>query len=186
MRLSKTILTFAFLAFAVPGCSFRTAAQTPDISASHGPIGILGVIAAVHPSSIVVKNDAGNRIVDIFPTSHILRPFPISLRQLHVGDDVMVWYASEVHGVAVASEIVVSPAKWGGRITAVHQQSLVLKGDGGPGNAPGRVVVLLDKRTTYIQGKPRDLSIGRFVEVTGSCLGPKRMQASAVDVWLRE
>ena len=95
----------------------------------------------------------------------------------------MVWYSNEAHGLAVASGITVSPAKWDGRITACHQQSFTLVGDGGPGDSPGHVVVFLDKRTTYLQGKLQDLKVGRFVEATGSCLGPKRIQASAVDIW---
>lgn len=72
---------------------------------------------------------------------------------------------------------------WGGTIIAIYPHRFVMFGKGRVGEAPGHVTVLLDGDANYDESTLKDLRVGRYVEVSGSILAPKRVQAAAVRIW---
>jgi len=145
--------------------------------------GSRGKVAAIHDDSVAVKNDDGALVFRVNADTKIWRGSSIRLNQLHLGDDVIVQCVTNQSGGATATDILANFTRWAGTITAVHPRSIVIVGGGGPGEATGHVEVLLDVHTTFAQGTPKDLKVGRDVEVSGLDLGHKRVQASALNIW---
>jgi Domain of unknown function (DUF5666) len=140
----------------------------------------LGIVAAVHGNALTIKNDDGTKVYQVNQQTEIIRGSKVSLNKLRVGDDVMLWCAGDG---GIATSILVNFTRWGGTITAIYPHSFAMFGKGRVGEAPGHVTVLLDGDTNYVQSTLKDLKVGRDVEVSGSIIGPKRVQATAVRIW---
>jgi hypothetical protein len=112
--------------------------------------------------------------------TEITRGGTVSLSKVRVGDNVMLWCAGDG---SIATDILVNFTHWAGTITAIYANRFVMYGRGRVGEAPGRVTILLDGNTNFDQCTLKDLKAGRDVEVSGSIMAPKRVQATAVHIW---
>jgi hypothetical protein len=129
-----------------------------------------------------VKDDYGTSVFRVNSDTKIWRGRYVSLNQLHVGDDVMVWFVANGSGGAIATNIAANITRLDGTITIVRAHSIEIVGGGGAGEADGHVQVFMDDHTMFAQGTAKDLKVGRVVEVTGLDLGHKRVQASALNI----
>jgi hypothetical protein len=175
----RCIRALLFASVVVAGCVPSLSGQVsgvPDKSS-----GATGVLVAVRDGSISVKNDDGTNLFHVNSVTKIWRGRYVKLSQLHLGDDVMVWFTSASSG-AIATDVVANFTRLDGRITAVRPHSIEIVGGGGAGEADGQVQVFLDDHTAYAQGSPKDLKVRRDVEVSGLDLGHKRVQASALNI----
>jgi hypothetical protein len=102
------------------------------------------------------------------------------MSKLRVGDSVMLWCAGDG---STATDILVNFTHWAGTVTAIDAHGFVMYGKGRVGEAPGHVTVLLNGGTNFDQCTLKDLKVGRDVEVSGSIMAPKRVQATAVHIW---
>jgi hypothetical protein len=143
----------------------------------------VGVVSDVQGNSVTVKNDASAMVLAVNKATQIWRGGSVPLAQLRRGDAVMIWYASTLNGGKTAVAIAANLSRLAGTITAVDRDGFVFVGDGGPGEASGRVRVLVDRHTMYAQGAPQDIKVGRDLEVTGLDMGHKRMKAAALNIW---
>jgi hypothetical protein len=168
------IVLFAYIAV---GCISRVSGQVREQSATNG------ILVAVHNNSISVKTGAGTRVFIVNAGTKITRGGDVNVYQLHRGDDVMVWFVANGIDEAIATDIMANCVKWGGTIAAVYSNGFEIVGNCAAGDAPGHVRVFLDEHATFLEGKPKDLKAGRFVEVVGLDLGHKRIKATTVDVW---
>lgn len=164
------------------GCMSGLPAQTSSTIPDKCP-GTTGLITAIHTDAVSIKNDGGITVFQVTGETKIWRGGDVRLSQLHLGDEVMVSCTVNQSGGAIATNIMANFTRWAGTITAIHPHSVVIVGGGGPGEAPGRVTVFIDGHTTYAQGTPKDLTVGRDLEVSGLDLGHKRVQASALNIW---
>jgi len=120
------------------------------------------------------------KVYQVNQQTEITRGITVSLSKVRVGDDVMLWCAGDG---SLATDILVNFTHWGGTIIAIYPHRFVMFGKGRVGEAPGHVTVLLDGDTNYDESTLKDLRVGRYVEVSGSILAPKRVQAAAVRIW---
>lgn len=139
-----------------------------------------GYVAAVRGISLTIKNDDGTKVYQVNQQTEIIRDSKVSLSRVRVGDDVMLWCAGDG---SIATDILVNVTHWGGTIIAIYPHRFVMLGKGRMGEAPGHVTVLLDGDNNYDESTLKDLKVGRYVEVSGSILAPKRVQATAVRIW---
>jgi Domain of unknown function (DUF5666) len=172
------IVLFAYIAV---GCISRVSGQVRDSPDKQSATN--GILVAIHNNSISVKTGAGTRVFIVNAGTKIRRGGDVNVYQLHRGDDVMVWFVANGIDEAIATDIMADCVKWGGTIAAVYSNGFEIVGNCAAGDAPGHVRVFLDEHATFLEGKPKDLKAGRFVEVVGLDLGHKRMKATTVDVW---
>jgi hypothetical protein len=172
------IVLFAYIAVGYIPCVSGQVSGSPDKQS-----GTTGVLVAIHDNSISVKNDAGTSVFIVNASTTIWRGGDVTIHQLHRGDDVMVLFVANGSAGAIATDIVANVTKWGGTITGVYPNGFEIVGNYAAGDAPGHVRVFLDEHVTFLEGKPKDLKVGQFVEVIGLDLGHKRMKATRVDVW---
>lgn len=170
-----------FVSIAV-GCISGLSAQTPSGTPDKCP-GTVGLVSVLREDSVLVKTDAGTTAFQVTGATKIWRGGDVPLSRLRLGDSVMVWCRMSPNGKTVATDIMANFTRWAGTITAVYPHSFVIVGDGGPGEAPGHVRGFLDSHITYAQGTPKDLTVGRDLEVSGWDIGHKRVKASALNIW---
>jgi hypothetical protein len=95
----------------------------------------------------------------------------------------MGWYTAAPDGKKLAVSILANLTRLAGTVTAVYPNGFEFVGGGGPGEASGHIRVFVDSHTTYAQGQPADIKVGRELEVTGLDVGQKRVAASALNIW---
>jgi hypothetical protein len=178
VRYRRGVLVVSITVACIPGLSAQAPSRTPDKCP-----GTTGLVTTIHTDSVSIKNDDGTNVFQVTGETKIWRGGYVRLSQLHLGDEVMVWCAINQSGEASATNIMANVTRLAGTITAVHPHNIVIVGNGGPGEASGHVTVFIDGNTTYAQGTPKDLTIGRDLEVSGLDLGHKRVQASALNIW---
>jgi hypothetical protein len=160
------------------GCVTSVSGQS---SGAPTPCVDVGLVAAVHGAALAIKNDDGTKVYQVDDKTEITRGGTVSLSQVRVGDAVMLWCAGDG---SIATDILVNFTHWEGKVTAIYANRFVMYGRGRVGEAPGRVTVLLDGNTNFYRCTLKDLRLGRDVEVSGSIMAPKRVQATAVHVFL--
>ena len=139
----------------------------------------LGIVAAIRGNLLTIKNDDATKVYRVYEQTEITRGGKVSLDKLRLGDSVMLWCAGDG---STATDILVNFTHWGGTVTAIYPHSFVMFGKGRVEEAPGHVTVTLDENTNYVDSTLKDLKIGRAVEVTGSIIAPKRVQATSVRI----
>jgi hypothetical protein len=140
----------------------------------------VGLVAAVHRKSLTIKNDDGTKVYQLDDRTEITRGGNVSLSKVRVGDDVMLWCAGDG---SIATNILVNFTHWEGTVTEIYPHSFVMYGKGRVGEAPGHVTVLINGNTNFVQSAFKELKVGRGVEVSGSIMAPKRVQATAVRIY---
>ena len=172
-RLVQVALWLAF----ITGPGLTLLGQTSD---APSPCVDVGLVAAIHGDSLTVKNDDGTKVYRVDDKTEITRGVTVSLSKVRVGDSVMLWCAGDG---SIATDILVNFTHWGGTVTAIYAHRFVMYGKGRVGEAPGHVTVLLDGKTNFDQCTIKDLRVGRGVEVSGSVMAAKRVQATMVHIY---
>lgn len=145
-----------------------------------------GILSAIHGHTVSVKNDQGNIAIRVTAQTDIWRGGKVGFNRLRLGDYVLVSYRIAKRGEAIATDIVANLTRNEGLIVAVHAHSVelapeTLEGDNA-GQVIGRETVLINDRTKFIEGSPKELKLGKRVEAVGLGVGHQRMRATSLSL----
>jgi hypothetical protein len=174
-RLVKVVLSTSAVAGCISGL-FAQVTGTADTSSSTE-----GRLVAIHDQSISLRNDDGTFVFHVNSDTKIWRGGTANLRQLHLRDNLdIAYYRAKGSSQALATEIDANIANWSGTITRVGPHSIEIAREDEQGNPWGRAIIFIDDRTTFDQGTPKDLQVGRSLQVVGLDLGHRRMRVTMI------